>query len=40
MTSKGVASDALAAEQLGDRMLRLGLLHHVLYEHTFKNQHL
>lgn len=36
----GAAADEAAALELGNRMLQLGLLHHVLYEHEFRNQHL
>mgnify|MGYP001811193783 CR=1 FL=1 len=33
----GHAGDEEAAMALGNAMLQAGLLHHVAYEHTFKN---
>lgn len=37
LVAQGHAGDEDAAAALGNAMLQAGLLHHVAYEHTFKN---
>jgi potassium-dependent mechanosensitive channel len=40
MLRSGLAGSVYEAVELGNAMLRLGLLHHVKYEHPFENKHL
>jgi hypothetical protein len=40
LVANGHAADADGAVALGNAMLQAGLLHHVAYEHTFKDSEL
>lgn len=40
MTANGIAGSTGTAVQIGNSMLEAGLLHHVVYEHSFQDQNL